>query len=133
MAFLRTLPRYCASNKLLKCWESGVRVNNGRISMVELMNNVDERGYSTREINKPVSRQIDSLDLKFDDPVASFKSKTTMELVRAYVVYQICSLDYVVENNMTVSFILFFFVQFMQPSPWPLGHSCCWICDDGCV
>lgn len=47
-------------------------------------------------------RQIDPLDLKFNDPIAAFKSKTTMELMRAYVVYQMCSIEYIVENNMTV-------------------------------
>ncbi|XP_011298764.1 proline dehydrogenase 1, mitochondrial isoform X2 [Fopius arisanus] len=100
MAFLRTLPRYCASRKLLKCLESGL-LENGRKSVVHLVKNLDERGYSTSQPEgQPVSRQIDPLDLKFDDPVASFKSKTTMELIRAYIVYQICSIDYVVENNM---------------------------------
>ncbi|KYM97930.1 Proline dehydrogenase, mitochondrial [Cyphomyrmex costatus] len=49
-----------------------------------------------------VPRQIDPLDLKFNDPIASFKSKTTMELMRAYVVYQMCSVEYLVENNMKV-------------------------------
>lgn len=47
-------------------------------------------------------RQIDPLDLKFNDPIAAFKSKTTMELMRAYVVYQMCSIEYMVENNMKV-------------------------------
>ncbi|XP_014216763.1 proline dehydrogenase 1, mitochondrial isoform X2 [Copidosoma floridanum] len=45
-------------------------------------------------------RQVDPLDLKFNDPVASFKSKTMTELVRAYVVYQLCSIEFLVENNM---------------------------------
>ncbi|XP_015121122.1 proline dehydrogenase 1, mitochondrial isoform X2 [Diachasma alloeum] len=100
MAFLKTLPRYCASRKLLKFLESGLTKNESK-SVVQLVKNVEERGYSTSQSEgQPVSRQIDPLDLKFDDPVASFKSKTTMELIRAYIVYQICSIDYVVENNM---------------------------------
>ncbi|KAG5326220.1 PROD dehydrogenase, partial [Pseudoatta argentina] len=49
-----------------------------------------------------VPRQIDPLDLQFNDPIAAFKSKTTMELMRAYFVYQMCSIEYVVENNMKV-------------------------------
>ncbi|XP_018366859.1 PREDICTED: proline dehydrogenase 1, mitochondrial isoform X1 [Trachymyrmex cornetzi] len=49
-----------------------------------------------------IPRQIDPLDLKFNDPIAAFKSKTTMELMRAYFVYQMCSIEYVVENNMMV-------------------------------
>ena len=73
------------------------------------------RGYTTsssaaaNDVNKqrqqppsPMPRQIDPLDLKFNDPIAAFKSKTTMELMRAYFVYQMCSIEYVVENNMKV-------------------------------
>jgi len=71
----------------------------------------DTRGYATsaaaatdvRRQQPPAQpRQIDPLDLKFNDPIAAFKSKTTMELMRAYVVYQICSIEYIVENNMKV-------------------------------
>ena len=50
------------------------------------------------------TRQIDPLDLKFNDPIASFKSKTMIELVRAYVVYQLCSVQFLVENNAKVGF-----------------------------
>jgi len=71
----------------------------------------DTRGYATsaaaatdvrRQQPSAQPRQIDPLDLKFNDPIAAFKSKTTMELMRAYVVYQICSIEYIVENNMKV-------------------------------
>ncbi|XP_011564591.2 proline dehydrogenase 1, mitochondrial [Plutella xylostella] len=41
----------------------------------------------------------DELDLSFSSPKEAFKSKKTSELVRAYLVYQICSFDWVVENN----------------------------------
>ncbi|XP_063989114.1 proline dehydrogenase 1, mitochondrial isoform X2 [Diachasmimorpha longicaudata] len=99
MAFLKTLPRYCANRKLLKCLELGL-TKNGTKCVVQMVKNVDERGYASESGGQPVTRQIDPLDLKFNDPVASFKSKTTMELVRAYIVYQFCSIDYVVENNM---------------------------------
>lgn len=44
----------------------------------------------------------DSLDTSFADPEATFKSKTTWEILRAYVVYQLCSSSYLVENNMQV-------------------------------
>ncbi|CAG9559302.1 unnamed protein product [Danaus chrysippus] len=45
----------------------------------------------------PPSR--DELDLTFNSPRDAFKSKKTSELVRAYLVYQICSINWVVENN----------------------------------
>lgn len=44
----------------------------------------------------------DPLNTGFADPVAAFKSKTLLELVRAYAVYMICSSSYIVENNMQV-------------------------------
>lgn len=45
----------------------------------------------------------DELDLTFNSPKDAFKSKKTSELVRAYLVYQICSVNWVVENNAMVS------------------------------
>ncbi|CAH0758844.1 unnamed protein product [Diatraea saccharalis] len=41
----------------------------------------------------------DELDLNFNSPKDAFKSKKTSELVRAYLVYQICSVNWIVENN----------------------------------
>lgn len=49
------------------------------------------------------SPQRDPLDVSFNDPIAAFKSKTTWELMRAYLVYMICSSEKLVEHNMTVS------------------------------
>lgn len=45
----------------------------------------------------------DPLDLSFTDAKAAFKSKTTWEILRAYIVYTLCSSQYLVENNMKVS------------------------------
>lgn len=47
--------------------------------------------------------QKDPLDITFEDAKAAFKSKTNWELIRAYIVYTLCSFDYLVENNMKVS------------------------------
>ena len=101
MAFLRTVPRSSAGKKLRKCVPLPVGLlKNVAKPSVQLVQ-VHEREYAgTTPDSKPAPRQIDPLDLKFDDPVASFKSKTTIELVRAYVVYQLCSIDYLVEHNM---------------------------------
>lgn len=44
----------------------------------------------------------DPLDVSFNNPIDAFKSKTTWELIRAYVVYLMCSSEYLVENNMKV-------------------------------
>jgi hypothetical protein len=60
-------------------------------------------GYDT-EVEGKSSQQHprDPLDLTFEDNVAAFKSKTTWEILRAYVVYTMCSYEYLVEHNMTV-------------------------------
>lgn len=44
----------------------------------------------------------DPLDLSFNNPNAAFKSKTTGELLRAYIVYVLCSSTYLVDNNLKV-------------------------------
>lgn len=51
----------------------------------------------------------DKLDLGFNDNIAAFKSKTTMELIRGLFVYTVCSFDFIVENNMKVSLLFFLF------------------------
>lgn len=53
-----------------------------------------------QEQNDPSSPQRDPLDVSFNDPNAAFKSKTTLELIRAYFVYVLCSSEFLVENNM---------------------------------
>lgn len=47
----------------------------------------------------PTPGRRDELDLSFNSPKDAFKSKKTSELVRAYLVYQICSVNWLVENN----------------------------------
>ncbi|CAG7821502.1 unnamed protein product [Allacma fusca] len=41
----------------------------------------------------------DSLDLTFNDAKAAFRSKTTAEIIRAYTVFQLCNVPYLVNNN----------------------------------
>lgn len=121
MAFLRSVPRCCAGSKYarnpplpLALFENIVRPASQLFQIAEKSDYDSAARYSTGaavaggggEPTKPVPRQIDPLDLKFNDPIASFKSKTTMELVRAYIVYQLCSVNYIVENNMMVSTFL---------------------------
>lgn len=56
-----------------------------------------------RALSTPPPRTTDDLDLTFNSPRDAFKSKKTSELVRAYLVYQICSINWIVENNDMVS------------------------------
>ena len=41
--------------------------------------------------------------LDFDDPKQAFKSKTTWEILRALTVFKMCSLDFIVDRQQTVS------------------------------
>lgn len=45
----------------------------------------------------------DPLDLSFQDAEAAYKSKSTFEILRALLVFQLCSNEYLVDNNMQVS------------------------------
>lgn len=51
--------------------------------------------------DKP-SKRRDPLDLAFEDAKAAFKSKTNWELTRAYIVYTLCSIEPLVDNNMKI-------------------------------
>lgn len=72
-------------------------------------------GYSGRQLmpaclvhsgassdNNKIGRR-DKLDLGFNDNIAAFKSKTTLELIRGIFVYTVCSFEFIVDNNMKVS------------------------------
>lgn len=104
MAFLRTVPRCSAAKKLRKYLPLPVGfLEDVTKPLVQLVQVHERENTSTTADVKPAVRQIDPLDLNFNDPIAAFKSKTLKELIRAYVVYQLCSIGYVVENNMKVS------------------------------
>lgn len=53
------------------------------------------------------SGRRDPLDLSFDNAEAAFRSKTTLQVLRAYLVFTLCSSNYLVENNMKVYYILY--------------------------
>eukprot|EP00092_Neocalanus_flemingeri_P028909 GFUD01031392.1.p1 GENE.GFUD01031392.1~~GFUD01031392.1.p1 ORF type:complete len:675 (+),score=189.08 GFUD01031392.1:55-2079(+) len=46
-----------------------------------------------------INRKKDKLDLTFEDHSAAFKSKTTWEVLRALMVFQVCGIHVVVDNN----------------------------------
>ena len=48
---------------------------------------------------EPSSGRTDALDLTFLNHNAAFKSKTTWEVLRAYLVFQLCSITPLVANN----------------------------------
>lgn len=77
----------------------------------ELKRELNTRFASSTSAHKPQQKLSqngkgvspkDPLDLSFNNPHAAFKSKTTGELIRAYVVYLLCSSTYLVDNNLKV-------------------------------
>lgn len=55
--------------------------------------------YRSRVNSLAGQRLIDPLDITFEDTKTAFKSKTTWELIRAYIVYTTCSFNFIVDNN----------------------------------
>ena len=63
-------------------------------------------GDIAKELNTSEGeRKKDELDLTFLDHHAAFKNKTTWEVFRAYMVFNLCSIRYLVDNNEAVSII----------------------------
>ena len=118
MAFLRKLPRCSGYAGRLQLQQVVRERTSTATANATTSSHADARPASTAS---PTAQQIDPLDLKFNDPVASFKSKTTMELFRAYVVYQLCSVEYLVENNTKVILLPLLF----SPSLLPLYRCTC--------
>ncbi len=50
----------------------------------------------------PTIGRRDPLDVSFENAEAAFRSKTTLQVLRAYLVFTLCSSNYLVENNMKV-------------------------------
>ncbi len=61
----------------------------------------------------PRGGRRDRLDLTFNDAEAAFKSKSTGQILRAYLVFTLCSSNYLVDHNMQVKLSL---GHFFSPS-----------------
>lgn len=62
--------------------------------------NANSEGKATTPSTSP---RRDPLDLTFENAEAAFRSKSTWEVLRAYLVFTLCSSNYLVENNMKVN------------------------------
>lgn len=118
MALLRALIRYSVSKK----YGTGVSIHNltlhgGKSSRIRLflpLQNCNQIALksaaagaiddsSLTEKQSSFGSRRDPLDTGFADPKSAFKSKTTFEVLRAYIVYQLCSINYLVDHNAQVS------------------------------
>ncbi|XP_017963094.1 proline dehydrogenase 1, mitochondrial isoform X4 [Drosophila navojoa] len=79
----------------VRCLHSAAQDKQAQVSVADRTQHVQSK-------EEGVKPQRDPLDVSFNDPIAAFKSKTTWELARAYLVYMICSSEKIVEYNMTL-------------------------------
>ncbi|XP_008196157.1 proline dehydrogenase 1, mitochondrial isoform X2 [Tribolium castaneum] len=92
MAFLRSLSRSSASRSY------GLLVELSRLRLAAAKSTA---AVVQDAAAAPVAgKRRDPLDITFEDAKAAFKSKTNWELMRAYIVYTLCSFETLVENNM---------------------------------
>lgn len=108
MAFLRSVILCSLSRKLRKTLHNG---NSALVRSSIPAQSVDSLKYKSTHAASAIGLDTDMqksesqypkdpLDLAFADPEASFKSKTTWEVLRAYIVYTLCTSEYLVEHNM---------------------------------
>ncbi|XP_034235810.1 proline dehydrogenase 1, mitochondrial isoform X2 [Thrips palmi] len=117
MAFLRVVTRWPASSKFACATPglhrhaldppgaAGTALRSGFLPLTT-SSAVAKSSAATAEALRGGSQTLgsrrDPLDATFDDAHAAYKSKTTWEILRAYIVYTLCSSNYLVENNMKI-------------------------------
>lgn len=109
MAFFRatircSVPRKSGINILynLHGTKSRIELINVQHKQIALKSTVSGALENSTENGQSYGSRRDPLDRGFADPKVAFKSKTTWEVLRAYIVYTLCSSNYVVEHNMQV-------------------------------
>lgn len=106
MAFIRYFGKLGSSSIKISLLNQNVRFISKSSALSTAIQQPKNQASSVPVTSQKVGRK-DPLDTSFNDPLAAFKSKTTFELIRAYFVYMLCSSEYLVENNMKVSILIF--------------------------
>lgn len=55
-----------------------------------------------KKIEKRISVNLSKLDKSFENAQIAFKSKSTMQLLRGWLVFQLCGVNFLVDNQHTV-------------------------------
>ncbi|KAK9874312.1 hypothetical protein WA026_002664, partial [Henosepilachna vigintioctopunctata] len=101
MALLRSVLNTSANKKYNFLLSSIKNGKFGKINVNDLVLKSSSTCYATAATTQvQAAPYSDTLDVSFNDARAAFKSKTNWELFRSYLVYTLCSFDYLVENNM---------------------------------
>jgi len=92
-------------NPIKTCVLNRILVNSSRLGLGQ--NYIPLRPSTTAATSNvtktngdEVVRRKDPLDLSFGNAEAAFRSKSSLEILRAYVVFSLCSSNYLVENNL---------------------------------
>lgn len=95
-------------NPIKTCVLNRILVNSSRLGLGQ--NYIPLRPSTTAATSNvtktngdEVVRRKDPLDLSFGNAEAAFRSKSSLEILRAYVVFSLCSSNYLVENNLKVN------------------------------
>jgi proline dehydrogenase len=101
MAFLRSVSRSSVHKKYgllfdqLSRLQDPCRIDVSRLAALKSTAAVVQEASAALP-----GKRKDPLDITFEDAKAAFKSKTNLELMRAYIVYTLCSFELLVERNM---------------------------------
>nr|CAH7756082.1 unnamed protein product [Callosobruchus chinensis] len=107
MAFLRTVNRCSVYRKYGSIFDHLQSSSFGKINVNQTVQKssaasgiISENASQSQTVQQQQQPPKDPLDVSFEDAKAAFKSKTNFELIRAYVVYTLCSIEFLVDNNM---------------------------------
>jgi len=90
-----------AATPTTKLKESGRRFKSSPVpaAVVGEDGRIDHYDIAAQLPREVIHRKKDHLDLTFQDHSAAFKSKTTWEVVRALVIFKMCGINTLVDNN----------------------------------
>lgn len=97
-------------NPVKMCTLNRILVNSSRLGLGQnyipsRLSTTAAASNVTKTNREEVIRRKDPLDLSFGNAEAAFRSKTSLEILRAYVVFSLCSSNYLVENNLKVNWM----------------------------
>ena len=109
-SFINLLVMYPTMNPVKMCTLNRILVNSSRLGLGQnyipsRLSTTAAASNVTKTNREEVIRRKDPLDLSFGNAEAAFRSKTSLEILRAYVVFSLCSSNYLVENNLKVNWM----------------------------
>ena len=84
---------------------STTNVNNKLPAAVAAISQCSLRKNLSTKTDKRVDPAFSSIDLSFENFEEAYKSKTNLELFRALLVFNVCTINPIVDNNKAVSII----------------------------